>query len=193
MNQLQRMRFRGACAGVFWAMAACAMAGDFGPGARTFLEALDLKTGDVCWERDEPGGLDATDQRMVGSWSTPIVIAVEGKEQILCSMPKRVIASGIKFSLPLLVGTNRHSLAANAVRERFRFADTTSGLRFALNRPPKQRNRAPYIRILKKGTHLRRGASSLPSNRSSPSRMVNGWGGQPGMNKSTGTSALAPL
>jgi outer membrane protein assembly factor BamB len=65
---------------------------NFGPGARTFLAALDLRTGDVCWERDEPGGLDATDQRMVGSWSTPIVITVEGKEQILCSMPKRVIA-----------------------------------------------------------------------------------------------------
>lgn len=65
---------------------------NFGPGSRTFLAALDLKTGELVWKRDEPGGLDATDKRMVGSWSTPIVIRVEGKDQILCSMPTRVIA-----------------------------------------------------------------------------------------------------
>lgn len=65
---------------------------NFGPGSRTFLAALDLKTGDLVWKRDEPGGLDATDKRMVGSWSTPIVVQVENKDQILCSMPTRVIA-----------------------------------------------------------------------------------------------------
>ncbi len=65
---------------------------NFGPGSRTFLAALDLKTGSLLWKRDEPGGLDATDKRMVGSWSTPIVIQIDGKDQILCSMPTRVIA-----------------------------------------------------------------------------------------------------
>jgi len=65
---------------------------NFGPGSRTFLAALDLKTGGLLWKRDEPGGLDATDKRMVGSWSTPIIIKVDGKDQILCSMPTRVIA-----------------------------------------------------------------------------------------------------
>ena len=65
---------------------------NFGPGARTFLAALDLETGNLVWKRDEPGGLDATDKRMVGSWSTPMVVQVEGKDQILCSMPTRVIA-----------------------------------------------------------------------------------------------------
>ena len=65
---------------------------NFGPGERTFLAALDLKTGDVLWKHDEPGGLDATDKRMVGSWSTPIVVRIDGKTQILCSMPTRVIA-----------------------------------------------------------------------------------------------------
>lgn len=34
--------------------------------------------------------------------------------------------------------------------------------------------------------------SSLPRNRNSPSKIVNGCGGQPGMNKSTGTTELAP-
>ena len=65
---------------------------NFGPGSRTFLAALDLKTGELLWKHDEPGGLDATDKRMVGSWSTPIVIKVDGKDQVLCSMPTRVIA-----------------------------------------------------------------------------------------------------
>ena len=65
---------------------------NFGPGARTFLAALDLKTGNLLWKHDEPGGLDATDQRMVGSWSTPIVARVDDQEQILCSMPSRLIA-----------------------------------------------------------------------------------------------------
>src|SRR5262245_47079131 len=37
---------------------------NFGPGARTFLVALDLKTSGLLWKRDEPGGLDATDKRM---------------------------------------------------------------------------------------------------------------------------------
>jgi outer membrane protein assembly factor BamB len=65
---------------------------NFGPGSRTFLAALDLKTGDLLWKREESGGLDATDKRMVGSWSTPVVIQVDGKDQILCSMPTRVMA-----------------------------------------------------------------------------------------------------
>jgi outer membrane protein assembly factor BamB len=65
---------------------------NFGPGARTALVALDLKTGEVLWKFEEPGGLDATDKRMIGSWSCPIAITVAGRDQILCSMPKRVIA-----------------------------------------------------------------------------------------------------
>ena len=65
---------------------------NFGPGSRTFLTALDLRQGDILWKLDEPGGLDATDKRMVGSWSTPIVIHADGRDQILCSMPTRVIA-----------------------------------------------------------------------------------------------------
>jgi outer membrane protein assembly factor BamB len=65
---------------------------NFGPGARTFLTALDLESGNRLWKLDEPGGLDATDERMICSWSTPIIARVDGREQILCSMPSRVIA-----------------------------------------------------------------------------------------------------
>jgi outer membrane protein assembly factor BamB len=66
---------------------------NFGPGARTFLAALDIKTGDLLWKHDEPGGLSETDKRMVCSWSTPIIANVNGKPQILCAMPTRVIAA----------------------------------------------------------------------------------------------------
>jgi outer membrane protein assembly factor BamB len=65
---------------------------NFGPGPRTFLAALDLKTGALLWKVDEPGGVGPDDKRLVGSWSTPIVIHADGKDQILCAMPTRVIA-----------------------------------------------------------------------------------------------------
>lgn len=63
-----------------------------GPGRRQFLIALDLKTGKTLWKRDEPGGTDTRNPRMVGSWSTPVIVRVDGKEQLLCSLPTRVVA-----------------------------------------------------------------------------------------------------
>lgn len=63
-----------------------------GPGARTFLAALDLESGKVLWKHEEPGGLDQTDKRMVGSWTTPIIALVNGQDQVLCSMAERLIA-----------------------------------------------------------------------------------------------------
>ena len=62
----------------------------FGPGSQTFLCALDLNTGTVLWQHKEPGGLDTTEKRMVGSWSTPIVH--RDAAQILCTMPTRLVA-----------------------------------------------------------------------------------------------------
>jgi len=63
-----------------------------GPGVETFMAALDLKTGDLLWKTEEPGGANDGEKRMVGSWSTPVVATVDGKEQILCSMATRVVA-----------------------------------------------------------------------------------------------------
>ena len=65
---------------------------NFGRGSRTFLAALALKDGKLLWKQEEPGGLDTSDRKMVGSWSTPIVIKVRGREEILCTMPTRVLA-----------------------------------------------------------------------------------------------------
>ena len=65
---------------------------NFGPGDRAFLAALDLKTGKLLWKYDEPGGPNTVLKGNIGSWSTPIVTKVGGKDQILCSMLTRVVA-----------------------------------------------------------------------------------------------------
>ena len=65
---------------------------NFGPGDRAFLTALDLKTGKLLWKYDEPGGPKTLLKGNWGSWSTPIVAKVGGKDQILCSMLTQVVA-----------------------------------------------------------------------------------------------------
>ncbi len=65
---------------------------NFGPGKEQFLVAVSLETGDVLWRYDEPGGNDDRQGRMAGSWSTPVIADVGGSEQIICSMPTRVVA-----------------------------------------------------------------------------------------------------
>ncbi|MCH8840834.1 MAG: PQQ-binding-like beta-propeller repeat protein, partial [Planctomycetes bacterium] len=65
---------------------------NFGPGKRQFLVALGLKDGKEIWTFDEPGGNDTRAGRMAGSWSTPNIVKVDGKDQLLCSMPTRVVA-----------------------------------------------------------------------------------------------------
>lgn len=63
-----------------------------GPGQQTFLAALNLQNGDLVWKFDEPGGLDATNKQMIGSWVTPVVAQTDGRSLVLCTMPTRVIA-----------------------------------------------------------------------------------------------------
>jgi outer membrane protein assembly factor BamB len=56
-----------------------------GPGSRTFLIALDKKTGKDLWKVEEPGG---SDSKWIGSWSTPLVV----KDQVLVGYPDHVKA-----------------------------------------------------------------------------------------------------
>lgn len=60
-----------------------------GPGERAFLTAIELATGKTLWEKDEQykgkKGLDD-----VGSWSTPVVAKVDGKDQIIHATATRV-------------------------------------------------------------------------------------------------------
>jgi outer membrane protein assembly factor BamB len=71
---------------------------NFGPGERTFLIAVDRQTGRTVWRVDEPGG-DSGETKAgqdkpswVGSWSTPIVVKAGGREELVLSWPKRVVA-----------------------------------------------------------------------------------------------------
>lgn len=65
---------------------------NFGPGAEQYVCAIDPATGKTVWRVDEPGGQNAREPRMVGSWSTPAIIPVDGRIQVVCSMPTRVVA-----------------------------------------------------------------------------------------------------
>lgn len=60
-----------------------------GPGDRTFLVALDKRTGAVLWQHDEPGG---DSKKWIGSWGTPVVVKVDGKDQVLLGLPSAVKA-----------------------------------------------------------------------------------------------------
>jgi outer membrane protein assembly factor BamB len=71
---------------------------NFGPGQRTFLIAVDKRTGKTRWHVDEPGG-DSGEERpgrdkppWIGSWSTPILIQSGNREELVLSWPKRVAA-----------------------------------------------------------------------------------------------------
>jgi outer membrane protein assembly factor BamB len=62
---------------------------NFGPGERTFLIAMDKKTGRDVWKIDEPGGKlgDKGRSEWFGSWSTPVVAKIDGRDQIIMSWP----------------------------------------------------------------------------------------------------------
>src|SRR6185295_19575034 len=60
-----------------------------GPGPRTFLVSVDKKTGKEAWRSEEPG---AKSSEWVGSWCTPRVVAVDGKERLLMAWPGAVKA-----------------------------------------------------------------------------------------------------
>jgi outer membrane protein assembly factor BamB len=63
-----------------------------GPGERQVLLAVDKKTGETVWEHQEPGGKSglAGAKDWIGSWSTPIVVPVEGRDQLILSVPEKL-------------------------------------------------------------------------------------------------------
>jgi outer membrane protein assembly factor BamB len=71
---------------------------NFGPGERTFLIALDKKTGRSVWQVNEPGGdsgekkSEGSKPAWIGSWSTPVVENVQGREELILNWPNRVVA-----------------------------------------------------------------------------------------------------
>jgi outer membrane protein assembly factor BamB len=72
---------------------------NFGPGKRAFLIALNKKTGETVWQVDIPEVQPAkrTDgfagrQGVIGSWSTPIVINVNGRDELIMAFPEKLRA-----------------------------------------------------------------------------------------------------
>ncbi len=65
-----------------------------GPGERTFVTAIDAADGKSIWQQDEPGGVSGLKpgDAWTGSWSTPVVATLEGRKQILVSLPHHVNA-----------------------------------------------------------------------------------------------------
>jgi outer membrane protein assembly factor BamB len=62
---------------------------NFGPGERTFLTALAKATGRDVWKIDEPGGRlgDKGQAEWVGSWSTPVVARIHGRDELIQTWP----------------------------------------------------------------------------------------------------------
>lgn len=85
---------------------------NFGPGNREFLIAVDASTGETRWQVDSVD--DATErelsgpendgnandfssdkqrsERLRGSWNTPIIVQVNGRDELVVALPRRVIA-----------------------------------------------------------------------------------------------------
>jgi outer membrane protein assembly factor BamB len=90
---------------------------NFGPGTRTFLIAVEKKTGKTVWQIDEPGG-DSGENKpgeskpaWIGSWSTPIMIKAAGREELVLSWPKRVVAFDPKSGKELWTCSGLNALA----------------------------------------------------------------------------------
>jgi outer membrane protein assembly factor BamB len=62
---------------------------NFGPGDRSFLIALNRKTGETIWQHDEPGGHS---DKYLGSWVTPLVIDTGKRKELIAPWPERAAA-----------------------------------------------------------------------------------------------------
>ena len=84
---------------------------NFGPGDRTFLTALDKKTGKSLWKVDVPqvapkvrtDGFAGQRNGVSGSWSTPLVINVNGRDELIVSFPEQIRAFDPKTGTELWV------------------------------------------------------------------------------------------
>jgi outer membrane protein assembly factor BamB len=74
-----------------------------GPG-KNFVTSIDVKTGKTAWQVEEPskGGADKNEKGgYLGTWSTPLIVKVAGKDQIVCALPTRIVAYDPKSGQPL--------------------------------------------------------------------------------------------
>ncbi|MBI5388144.1 MAG: PQQ-binding-like beta-propeller repeat protein [Verrucomicrobia bacterium] len=93
---------------------------NFGPGPKSFLVALDKRTGQTVWQYDVPSiaadakwedyGGDLKDWKrlgsptmpeVTGSCATPLVVRADGREELIVTLPLRVIALAPQTGEPL--------------------------------------------------------------------------------------------
>lgn len=65
---------------------------NFGPGERTFLTALNKKNGQDVWKVTEPGTYGDKPSEWVGSWCTPTVANLKGRDELIMLWPQAVKA-----------------------------------------------------------------------------------------------------
>jgi len=70
-----------------------------GPGEKSFLIAMEKRTGKTVWQHNEPGGSAGNPEPgkknvdiWVGSWSDPILRKVNGRDELIMTWPKRICA-----------------------------------------------------------------------------------------------------
>ncbi len=57
-----------------------------GPGDKTHLVALDRQTGKTIWDTPE----FAKNNNLYGSWSTPVIVQIDGHDELIITMPKEI-------------------------------------------------------------------------------------------------------
>jgi outer membrane protein assembly factor BamB len=69
-----------------------------GPGKRVFVTAISVADGKTLWETEEPcPGPDSSyndetpEKKYKGSWGTPVIVTSGGAEQVVCTMPTRIL------------------------------------------------------------------------------------------------------
>ena len=63
---------------------------NFGPGERSFLIAVNKRTGKTVWQVEEAAGNFGHDPKeWKGSWSTPLVIQSDAREELIVGLPGR--------------------------------------------------------------------------------------------------------
>jgi outer membrane protein assembly factor BamB len=65
---------------------------NFGPGERTFLIALDKRTGKDVWKIEMPGKFGETQPDWMGAWSTPLISRASGRDELIMSWPGEIRA-----------------------------------------------------------------------------------------------------
>jgi outer membrane protein assembly factor BamB len=64
-----------------------------GPGERQVLLAVNKATGESAWQHDEPGGKSGKgggQADWIGSWATPLIIQIDGHDELILPVPLKV-------------------------------------------------------------------------------------------------------